>query len=600
MIQKLFNALSPNPIDFWAYALGVGLVFFATLWGGVAVYDAVKKPRSHRAMMSGVLILVATAIGSGVFIYLTASTPVRRAFINLPMHEMAMTLIQVAIGLALAVAALAVIYNLAGRWGNNSDIRFGIVASIGIVLTIGVTTWALYAMTFSPDLDVITAPPPDIAAIQIVDGIGVKVFENKVTQKPTALAVGPNKELYVASIEGYIWVMQDFDQDGVADNVIKFAKGLQKPEGLAWSKDGLYVTTPTQLLLLIDTNGDYVADETKVIPSGFPGEQYAFHQANGLTFGLDGRLYIGVGSTTDHRPETHPLAARILSINPDGSDLQVYATGLRNPFALVPAPGGGLFAIDNGSSGCIDTAVKIDDCSHKIDVPEELNYITQGNDYGFPKYFGIPPQDSGTMPPVVTFPDHGTPAGLVLYEGDKLPEKYKDRLFVSLFTRNEIYSVQVFRVDAQHFVGASRLFSSGILGPTAMVNAPSGGLYVASFTGSTIYSLGGIRELPSATPTVGTPIPSDPATGQRLFAAVCATCHGPVGEGIAKLGKDLTQSAFASRLTDDELVVFIKKGRDPSDPLDTTGETMPPKGGHPELTDQDLYNIVAYLRMIQK
>ena len=52
--------------------------------------------------------------------------------------------------------------------------------------------------------------------------------------------------------------------------------------------------------------------------------------------------------------------------------------------------------------------------------------------------------------------------------------------------------------------------------------------------------------------------------------------------------------------TDDELVAFIKVGRDPSDPLNTTGVAMPPKAGNPALTDDDLYDVVAFVRTLQK
>ena len=67
---------------------------------------------------------------------------------------------------------------------------------------------------------------------------------------------------------------------------------------------------------------------------------------------------------------------------------------------------------------------------------------------------------------------------------------------------------------------------------------------------------------------------------------------------MAGLGKDLTTSEFVQEQSDDELVTFIKTGRPSSDPLNTTGIDMPPKGGNPALTDDDIYNIVAYLRSI--
>ena len=86
--------------------------------------------------------------------------------------------------------------------------------------------------------------------------------------------------------------------------------------------------------------------------------------------------------------------------------------------------------------------------------------------------------------------------------------------------------------------------------------------------------------------------------GQELFIGTCSACHGPEGKGVQGLGKDMTTSEFIAGKSDAELVEFIKIGRDPSDPLNTTGVAMPPKGGNPTLAEEDLFDIVAYIRTI--
>jgi disulfide bond formation protein DsbB len=91
----------------------------------------------------------------------------------------------------------------------------------------------------------------------------------------------------------------------------------------------------------------------------------------------------------------------------------------------------------------------------------------------------------------------------------------------------------------------------------------------------------------------------DAVSGQKLFTG-CMGCHGASGEGVPNLGSDLTTSEFVMSKTDAELVEFIKVGRDPNDPLNTTGVPMPPKGSNPTLSDDDLYDIVAHIRSIQK
>ncbi len=94
--------------------------------------------------------------------------------------------------------------------------------------------------------------------------------------------------------------------------------------------------------------------------------------------------------------------------------------------------------------------------------------------------------------------------------------------------------------------------------------------------------------------------PGNPEVGKELYAGTCIACHGEGGIGIEGLGKDMTASEFVADKTDAELIAFIKVGRDPSHPLNTTGVAMPPKGGNPALNDGDLNDIVAYVRTLQK
>lgn len=88
--------------------------------------------------------------------------------------------------------------------------------------------------------------------------------------------------------------------------------------------------------------------------------------------------------------------------------------------------------------------------------------------------------------------------------------------------------------------------------------------------------------------------------GKELFAGTCSACHGPEGKGVTGLGKDLTTSTFVMERTDTEMLEFLKTGRPASDPLNTTGVDMPPKGGNPALDDAKLMDIIAYLRELEK
>ncbi|MFN7020582.1 MAG: cytochrome c [Phycisphaerales bacterium] len=89
------------------------------------------------------------------------------------------------------------------------------------------------------------------------------------------------------------------------------------------------------------------------------------------------------------------------------------------------------------------------------------------------------------------------------------------------------------------------------------------------------------------------------ASGNALFSRTCAACHGPGGVGVKGNGKPLVNNEFVRGLNDDELLAFIQRGRDPSDPKNTTGVGMPAKGGNPALSEDDLLDIIAYIRTLQ-
>ncbi len=62
----------------------------------------------------------------------------------------------------------------------------------------------------------------------------------------------------------------------------------------------------------------------------------------------------------------------------------------------------------------------------------------------------------------------------------------------------------------------------------------------------------------------------------------------------------MTTSAFVKGLSEDQFLDFLKNGRPASDPANTTKVDMPPKGGNTSLTDQDMYDVIAYIRSLVK
>ena len=88
--------------------------------------------------------------------------------------------------------------------------------------------------------------------------------------------------------------------------------------------------------------------------------------------------------------------------------------------------------------------------------------------------------------------------------------------------------------------------------------------------------------------------------GRTLYPGNCFSCHNAGVAGVTghRIGRDLSENAFIRDHPDDELLQFLKDGRAETDPDNTTGYEMPARGGNPNLTDDDLLKIIAYIREV--
>ncbi len=135
----------------------------------------------------------------------------------------------------------------------------------------------------------------------------------------------------------------------------------------------------------------------------------------------------------------------------------------------------------------------------------------------------------------------------------------------------------------------------------AWVAATSFGFVLLTFAVGSTYSAGieASNNATSAQTTDTQNLVGDPVRGKTLYEAYGAGAHGVNGEGVAGLGVALNTSDFVAAHSDEELVAFLKAGRDPSAPDNQSGVLMPPNGGIHDATDQDLLDVVAYLRTLQ-
>jgi mono/diheme cytochrome c family protein len=87
--------------------------------------------------------------------------------------------------------------------------------------------------------------------------------------------------------------------------------------------------------------------------------------------------------------------------------------------------------------------------------------------------------------------------------------------------------------------------------------------------------------------------------GKTLFQTTCVGCHGVDARGTALIVKNLVGGKFARTSTDDAMVSLIRTGRPADDPVNVARIAMPPRGGKPELSDDNLKDIVLYLRSLK-
>jgi mono/diheme cytochrome c family protein len=86
--------------------------------------------------------------------------------------------------------------------------------------------------------------------------------------------------------------------------------------------------------------------------------------------------------------------------------------------------------------------------------------------------------------------------------------------------------------------------------------------------------------------------------GAFVYEGTCQICHGPDGIGVEGLGKPWVNSDFIDGLDDDEMLAFLIEGRAADHPENTTGIAMMPRGGNSLLTDDDLRDVIAYMRSL--
>lgn len=303
-----------------------------------------------------------------------------------------------------------------------------------------------------------------------------------------------------------ITLLRDEDGDGTPEVREVFLEGLNQPFGMTLVEDTLFIANTDALLAF-----PYKAGSTRLDASGkkiidLPAGGYNNHWTRNVIASQDGsKLYISVGSASnvgEHGMEEEKMRACILEINPDGSGLRIYASGLRNPVGMDWEP----------ETGKLWTAVNERDGLGDNLVPDYITSVRDGAFYGWPySYFGQheDPRLKGQRPDLVAkaivpdFPlgSHTASLGLVFYDGKTFPQKYHGGAFIGQrgsWNRSEFVGYRVAFVPfeaGRPAAGKEEDFLTGFLTsdseaygrPVGVAVASDGSLLVADEPGNTVW-----------------------------------------------------------------------------------------------------------------
>ena len=256
-------------------------------------------------------------------------------------------------------------------------------------------------------------------------------------EKLLAPFVGANKSNNMAhSADRITWLGGGADRAWNGPRGVFIDHGLNQPFGMLFLGDWFYVGDTNALLRFPLVNGRLTADAVAEKVADLPAGEHNRHWTRNIVASADGsKIYVGVGSGSNAAEfgiSNEVMRARILEMNPDGSDLRVYASGLRNPVGMDWEPAtGALWSVVNERDELGDDL-----------VPDYFTHVVRGAFYGWPySYWGghLDPRVKEKAPdaagkailPDLNMGNHHAPLGLSFYRGTSFPAHYRGGAFIA-------------------------------------------------------------------------------------------------------------------------------------------------------------------------
>ncbi len=348
------------------------------------------------------------------------------------------------------------------------------------------------------DLD----PNSPLNSIRMPPGFNIRIYADNIANA-RGMALSPGGTLFVGSRrEGKVYALQNLDGDHKAEKMYTVDTDLRMPSGVAFREGALFVGAVNQILRYdnIESNLEN-PPEPVIVLDNLPSERH--HGWKYLGFGPDGRLYVPVGAPCNicNKEEEDQRYASILSMNPDGSDIQVFASGVRNTVGFDWHPlTNELWFTDNGR----------DLMGNEI-PPDELNHApTSGLHFGYPFHhatnvtdpeFGDQRAKETTVSPVQDLGPHVAAIGMAFYEGSMFPEEYRNQIFIAehgSWNRDSKigYRITLVRLDENNKSLGYEVFAKGWLQgeeqwgrPSDVLVVPDGALLVSDDQAGIVYRI---------------------------------------------------------------------------------------------------------------